>query len=254
MLTDRKTIVFLMSLLAAVAAVPGIFSAPAHAQTVHHPPGADWSIAIPAGWRLGDLGTLAEINSEAQKLMARSPNAPRISYVLLLVPEQPNGQYALVQSGKALPPGVGFDEAASSIIAEIPKGLSQIKQDLGSEIADASLDRPEADQSRRRIIASMTMSGPDGAQLKTVSAFYFGAHESMTIHCYAPAADFENARPTLQAIADSFAFDPGSAYAFNPKSGQRETKIAQAIGFLTAILVSAVGCAVWFIRKKRAAA
>jgi hypothetical protein len=185
-------------------------AAPALAQTVHRSPD-HWSITIPDGWELDTGERLAVFNQAATDLGASMHSAPSVHYVALLIPKNPDGRYILLQSQPAFPPGAR--------LSDLQGVLDESSRRVQDELKQASVDStfaPVLDRERNRVIMTGRVEMPGKDTSGILSITNFGAANNILVHAYAPEATFAAARPALEAIADSFAFDPGHAYAFRP--------------------------------------
>ena len=192
------------------AAVVVACAAPALAQTVHRSPD-HWSITIPDGWELDTGERLAAFNQAATDLAATMQGAPAVKYTALLIPKQPDGRYILLQTQPGFPPGAR--------LSDLQAVLDESSRRVQGELKQASVDStfaPVLDRERSRVIMTGRVVVPGQDPSGMLSITNFGVANNVLVHAYAPETAFAAARPALEAIADSFAFDPGHAYEFRP--------------------------------------
>jgi hypothetical protein len=216
---------FRVVLVVVVTAVVGC-AAPAFAQTVHRSPD-HWSITIPEGWELDTGERLAWFNQAANDRAASMPSAPKVTYVALLVPKNPDGRYVLLQTQPSLPSGARLSDLRRVIDETTRRVQNEINQ---STTLDTTL-APTLDRERARVITvgRVAMPGEDASGLLSITNF--GAAGNILVHAYAPEVTFVAARPALQAIADSFAFDPGHAYQFRSDGMDWKQPLIMAAAF-----------------------
>lgn len=232
----RNFMVFLAFLLSFVSS--------ASAQSSARLPGGHWSISVPQGWRVVDEATLESVNRRVSSMGIQA--GEKVQYVMMLVSTDREGCFALLQWQAALPAGASFDAFAKGITKGMDAGAKAIRESNSDQIASASFDSPVIDRQRQRLYIPGLTASPDGGTIKFISSPVPGSGETITFHGYSPSAKFDQNKPALVALADSFAFDPGYAYTFGTKGGggydYRRTLYVGLIG-------GAIGLVVWVVRK-----
>lgn len=222
------------------------FAAAATAQTAHRVAGADWTIQIPKDWKVAPDKRLRDINAQA-KSAVQSSNIPSFDYVLMLIPKSDDGRYVLVQHTQALPPGVSFQEVIETAEKSMRQGLEVVRDAIPGGQFELSPGGVNVDRARQRLLTSMEISVANGQPLRCLSTQQFGVRHSVVVHGYVPEKSFSMAGPGLQAIADSFAFDPGASYTFAAKPRKRGYDLNQTV--VAALIGGAVAGTFALIRK-----
>lgn len=214
-------------------------TAGAIAQTPYRSPDGHWSIMIPKGWRVGMPEELAAVNAGANELASRVDGAPKVRFVLQLIPVKPDGQFALVQVGPGIPPGATFDAWRDVLEHQMGGQLKRLEKAFPSDVGTASFGRSVIEEGRHRLLLTMDMHGPNGVDLKALSTTQWGIDETVNVHAYATSDTFDARLAGLGEIVDSFQFTPGREYDFSGKlsSYARGQKLGQAIGMFVVIAV-----------------
>jgi hypothetical protein len=214
-----------------------------HAQTTARLPDGHWSITVPQGWKVVDDATLEGVN---QRVSGVSVPGGKVQYVMMLVSTDRDGCYALLQWGGSLPAGASFDAFAKGLMSGMDQGLSAVREAMPDQIASAAFDSPLIDRERQRIYIPGMTAGPDGGTIRFISSPRPGSGETITVHGYSPSDRFDQNKPTLIAIADSFAFDQGYTYPF-AKPKPQGFDFAQ-VG-IAGVLGGIAGVVIWGVRK-----
>jgi hypothetical protein len=229
--------------LIALIAVLLMLTPCARAQTTYRPPGGHWSITVPAGWKVADDKRLQEINDTVAG-MHRVTMTERIQYVVMLVPAKTDGKYALVQWSTGQPAGASFDSFVKGTTKGMNMGAQKARNALPDQIAGMSFDAPVVDRERQRLYLPATINAQTGENIRCISCPRPGVGETLTVHCYSTESHFDQNRPELIGIIDSFTYDPGSEYTFSSFGGFSfpQAGIAGLLGGLG-------GLVIWGVRR-----
>lgn len=245
----------LLATLIALVVVPRL-PAQAQQQHEHRLEGADWTITIPAGWRVASQPELDAVNAAARSMVQQSGVSPP-DYVLELVPETLNGRYVLVQRLDSISPGLAFSDVAQRVAAALQPATDELTRQIGVSALGAGF---EADRERHRVRARSVIRAAGGQSLCSFSEMCYARKELIVVHAYAPASDFDDALPELRDIAGSVRFDEGAEYVFadegHPASSPQEgasqerpvTARAIVVGVLAVGLVIAL--AAWLASRR----
>ena len=201
--------------------------------TPYASPDGRWSFEIPTGWQVAPDADLRVVSDEAARAATAMGERGAPNYVLLIRPVKADGRFALVQRESPLPAGVSYDALKAGIKQQYDGVMRKIEQAAPNAGASAAFGKPVFDDTRRRLVSSMSLSTADGMSLKAVSVSNWGKQETINVHAYSPVDMFDANRPMLVSIGDSFQFSPQCAYDFDKEgAGAGAAKFGRGIAYL----------------------
>jgi hypothetical protein len=207
-------------------------------QETFRPPGSTWQIVVPSGWRVADQAQLEEVTRGANQLAEAIPGAPKVSYVLMLVPNEADGRSVLVQAKLALPAGLDFAGAAVPIMDSMKKTLGTID---ASGAAGVNSDSMRADFETKRVFVRATIVTDTSESFASVTVLHFGAFQTVSVTAAAPEAQFAREGESIyREIAEGIAFDPGKEYVFASRSPNQQLGEMLYLGLGAALLVGVI--------------
>lgn len=214
---------------------------------VRRVPGSYWSIVLPAGWEEGSPDELDAVNDAAKDLASQAGVSQTVSFKMLILPEDRDGRYLLVQEGSTLPAGLSFETISKNFAKGYEAGVKKANTS-GTFSLGASKFEPDA--VRRRILtrSDVGLGGPGTLGHFTLTSF---AREGiLSVHAYAPSDQYAQAEPSLLEVAKSIAIDPGHEYQFGTRSADGfDWSRVSSHATIGAAVGAILGVSAWLKRK-----
>lgn len=198
-----------VSLLALTVASVMAAATVARAQDlVLRPPGSKWQLNVPSGWEIGPAEALEAANSQAG---ASGTTESGARFVAVLFPSEDNGVYCMVQQLPPPPQG-GKSEEVGNMFLDRDAAAEGISRSLppGDKLLEVT---PSFEPARCRATVDTVTESAEGRE-RGRSFINVGKSEMVALHFYAPDKGFAEMAPTLNAMADTFKWDPGAEYTY----------------------------------------
>lgn len=215
---------------------------PAVGGTMYRSTDGQWTLTIPDGWKSATKQMTSELAEASKKFASGVMDPSKLRFDLMIIPEKPDGSFAIVQIGPSERPGVTFGEMCRGWKLGVKSGLESAAAKTGGlSIGDSTFDEPHK---RMSIGVDFSAAGKPGVHMDTTT--WFGAKESVTIHAYSPQGSIDEHRAVFGGLVDSFSFTPGNEYDYNAGLSRK----AEAWGGLAVpIIVLGIALVGWIVRR-----
>lgn len=205
-------------------------------------------VTLPDGWVVAPDAYTRDLEHLA-KQMGMSANC---RYVASFTPAKPTSvtPYVLTQLTNMPMRGVSYADLERVLGAKTMKQRVEgdIKRKMGDVIADARVGEFTLDRDHHRIVGQFSLSGPSG-ELRGVMIGFLTRDGIVQLNCYSPAKDFEKHLPLFEAMAETFALDPGREFV--PGSGRSSILTSTLRG---AVIGGLGGAVLYVIRRVKSKA
>jgi hypothetical protein len=212
--------VLLFSLFAALAvAQPAPTPPPAPFHEVITNQTRRWSLTLAPGWSLAPQETVDAVDAQIARLL---PDRDFACVAVLFADESRGmaGPHVQVHAVARDPRQTTLDQIEQSLADAKLIDDARRRERAAAGLADDQADEtpPILDRPRRRITSEgrLTIPPADAAparELRFLSTGVMGAREITKLILYAPAEEFDAARPAYAEMLDSFAYDPDAAFS-----------------------------------------
>jgi hypothetical protein len=201
-------------LWAVVGVVCGVVAAPAMGQGTLRPPGAQWSVKLPAGWKQAPQSAEDQLNKARDE---EDPDREEFRYVLQFDRQTGLGVgYPYMSVGYTR-----YEEFKTASWEDIVEflGATEVDPAAGSKPLIENIGRGAAetyalDRSRNRWSYKYDAPGraDSGRTLRTIGVGWFANHGLVEVCLYDKAEETDRYVGDLEKLAAGFALDPGPGF------------------------------------------
>jgi hypothetical protein len=188
-----------------------------------------FSVQLPAGWSQVTKNIMDQVNAKVMQ----PASGVTIRYIAGFQRPGPlplQYPYVLVQPMPTPPDSNSYEDIerglAKAFNTEIKKAVKQTEDRYAGLVKDMAVGQPVLDRANNQVVMRLEMSAAGQGKIKGLSVGFLGAKETVFLHCYALANDFEQQMPAFQSLLDSFKFESG--YAFTPGSSSFVGKVGSS--------------------------